>query len=119
MLAAIGHKEAVDAVLSNPENELIISEEAQTMIETVTERLAAMTEEERKEFEMMLLENFPVEEIELEDGTKQKFFVIELIITREEQSHVEYYGFRYEEETESWIFTELKTAEAAVEQAEA
>ena len=107
MLAAIGHKEAVEAVLGDEESGITISEEAQTMLTAVTERLEKMTGEEKAAFEEMLLASFPVQEIELEDGTKQLYFVVELVVTKGEETQLERYGFCYDEETESWIFTEL------------
>ena len=78
------------------------------MMTAVTERLEQMTEEEKKTFEEMLLMSFPVVEVELEDGTKKQYFVIELVIEQNGVSHVERYGFLFDEESESWIFDKLE-----------
>jgi len=110
VLTALGHKEAVETMLNDTESSLVISNEAQTVLTSVTERLEKMTEEEQKAYEEILLEHFPVEEIELEDGGKQQYFAIELVITQDETTHIERYGFRCDKESETWIFSELTTA---------
>ena len=74
-----------------------ITERLRAIADDMDAKKREMTEEEKTAFGEMLLMSFPVEEIELEDGTKQQYFVIELIITTEEETHVERYGFRYDE----------------------
>ncbi len=115
LLASIGHKEAIDAVLTDTEAELTILEEAKIMIENVSERIANMTEEEQTAFEEMLLESFPVVELELEDGTKCQYFAIELLCEQDGEQIIERFGFRCDEETESWIFMKLEAVVAPVE----
>ena len=87
-----------------------IKEEYSLAVDTISKefRLEQMTEEEKKTFEEMLLMSFPVVEVELEDGTKKQYFVIELVIEQNGVSHVERYGFLFDEESESWIFDKLE-----------
>ncbi len=115
LLSSIGHKEAVEAVLNDEESELTISEEAQNMMTAIEQRIAAMTEEEKTAFETMLLESFPVVEIELEDGTKCQYFAIELLREQDGEQIIERFGFRYDDETEGWIFMKLEAVAAPVE----
>ncbi|MBQ2955012.1 MAG: hypothetical protein IJE08_00975, partial [Clostridia bacterium] len=108
LLSAIGHAEAVESVLNASDTETVISEEAQETMTAITERVEKMDEDERKEFEAVLMDNFPVEEVVTEDGKVYQYFVIELVITRGEEIQIERYGFRYDEETETWIFADME-----------
>ncbi len=110
VLSAIGHADAVDAALNAPEAALTLSAEAQALADAITARIAAMNEDEKAAFDALLSEAFPVEEVELEDGTKVQCFYIELTVEKMGESRAERIAFRYDEETASWIFMKSEAA---------
>jgi len=118
MLSAIGHQAAVEDMLSDEENELTLSQEALSLMEAAAARLQQMTDEEKAEFDRMLGEHFPIEETETEDGLKERFFTIGLLISRDEQTHIEYFRFRCDEETGAWFFDSVAAMNAEEAQTE-
>ncbi|MDO5376762.1 MAG: hypothetical protein Q4G52_00370, partial [Clostridia bacterium] len=102
-LASIGFADVVEA--ATKALDVTLSEAAQTLAAQVTERMAAVSEEERAAVEEKLAQYFPVEEIEI-DGVKTSYFVIDLRIEVDGVVRVERYGFRLDENGE-WIFVRL------------
>ncbi len=102
-LASVGFEDVLEAATKAMNVEL--SEDAQTLVTQVTERMAAVPEEERTTVEEKLAQYFPVEEIEV-DGVKTSYFVMDLKIMVDGVERVERYGFRLDENGE-WIFEKL------------
>ncbi|MDO5378492.1 MAG: hypothetical protein Q4G52_09180, partial [Clostridia bacterium] len=102
-LASIGFEDVVEAAMQTLN--VSLSEDAQGLVAQVTERMAAISEEERTAVEEKLAQYFPVEEVEI-DGVKTSYFVIDLKIEVDGVVRVERYGFRLDENGE-WIFVKL------------
>lgn len=105
-LSVIGFEEQVNAALESQQQSL--SDGATALKAQILDRLSAMDEAERAQFEAMLLENFAQENIVI-DGVEYSFFVLEIEVSRGDELRIERYGFR--REGEEWIFTRLEIAE--------
>ena len=101
-LSAIGFDEAVSSAVEG--TSLTLSEEAQAVRSQIQERISAMTETEKAEFETLMMENFPTETIEI-DGVEYTFFVLDLEIIDGDEIRYERYGFRFE--NGEWLLTRL------------
>ncbi|MBR4038963.1 MAG: hypothetical protein IKJ11_02565 [Clostridia bacterium] len=104
-LASIGFEDVVTAAVSAMNN-VSLSEQAQTLISSVSERMSAATPEEKAALEDKLNEYFPVREIEM-DGQSYPYFVMEMQIEVDGVMTVQYYGFRMDENGE-WVFVMLR-----------
>lgn len=102
-LASIGFEDVVEAAMKALN--VTLSDGAQALVGQVTERMAAVSEEERTAIEEKLAEYFPVEEVVI-DGVRTSYFVIDLRIEVDGVVRVERYGFRLDENGE-WIFVKL------------
>ncbi|MGN0776278.1 MAG: hypothetical protein ACI4MM_06330 [Candidatus Ventricola sp.] len=103
-LASIGFEDVVSAAVETMNN-VELSQEAQSLMETVSTRLNAASAEDRAQMEEKLAEYFPMREIEV-DGVTYPYFVMELQIEVDGVMTVQRYGFRMDENGE-WIFVML------------
>ena len=105
-LASIGFEDVVTAAMETMDN-VALSEEAQMLMSSVSERMSNATPEEKEALEQKLAQYFPVREIEV-DGETYPYFIMELEIEVDGVTTVQRYGFRMDENGE-WIFVMLKT----------
>ena len=96
--AALGMDEAITQL------EEQISPEAANVREQVLNRIENMTDDDKTEFEEMLMTLFPIEMIEV-DGVQQQYFVIDLKVVVDGEVRIERYGFRKAET--GWILEKL------------
>ena len=118
LLSAVGFREAVEAVIDDPQASLSISEEAQALMEETALRQEEMTEEEQAAFEETLLGHFPVDEVGLEDGTVYRLFAVRVLLSQDDEAHIERYVFRCDDEETGWYFTGLEIEEYIPEEVE-
>ncbi|MDO5378859.1 MAG: hypothetical protein Q4G52_11050, partial [Clostridia bacterium] len=102
-LASIGFEDVVEAAMKALN--VTLSDGAQALVQQVSARMAAVSDEERAAIEEKLAQYFPVEEVVV-DGVKTSYFVIDLRIEVDGVVRVERYGFRLDENGE-WIFVRL------------
>jgi len=102
VLSIMGFDAQVNESLTNSGEEL--SEQAKALKEQVLNRVAAMNEAEKAEFNAALAESFPTETLVV-DGVEYTWFVLEIEIRTGDEVRYERYGFRLE--GEEWILTKL------------
>ena len=107
LLSAIGYEAEVQNALSTMDMELSV--EAVALTQTIQARITNASDEEKAAFEALLLECFPVETVII-DGEAVDYFVIELQVEVDDETHFERYGFRFDENDE-WIFARLSIGE--------
>ena len=103
-LASIGFKDAVSAAVETMNN-VSLSDNAVSLMETVSTRMTEANAEEREQMETKLAKYFPVREIEV-GGVTYPYFVMELQIEVDGELTIQRYGFRMDENGE-WIFVML------------
>ena len=113
-LASIGLEDVVQSALTSMD--MTLSAEAETLTAQVTERFAAMGEEERAQVEEKLTQLFPKTEVTV-GGVTYEYFVVDLEITVDGKVRVERYGFRYDEELGQWVFEKLDLVDMYVQTA--
>ena len=106
LLSAIGYQDEIDHYLT--ENELALSGDALALAASISDRVAAMTDEDRAAHTALVEEFFPVETITA-NGAECEFAVIELKITIDGVTHYERYGF-CPDESNGWYFHSLSVS---------
>ena len=102
-LASIGLQDAIDAAVQSLGIEL--SEGATTLITQVTERQAALSEEEQAVVKEKLAELFPSREVVV-DGVSYTCYIIDLRIVVDGVERIEQYAISLDEEGQ-WVFIKL------------
>ena len=93
-IAAVGFEEQVDKVLDNSGE--ILSEAAVSVKSQIQERISAMNETQKKDFEISLLKNFEYVTVEI-GGQEYVLPVLEVEVKKDDQLIVVRYGFYVED----------------------
>ena len=107
ILNAVGYGNEVNYALTAMETGL--SDEASALIEAITARLAAMSEEERGAFQALIEEYFPLTKL-TEEALEYDYveFTLEIRVRLEDGYRMERYGFRQSEGV--WTLTSIAVA---------
>ena len=104
-LCAIGFEKQVDKAMAAEEEPLTLSDAAIALKTAVSERIAAMTEEEKAAFDALIAEHFPKNELISYDDRTFESFRLEVEITDGEEIVREAYEFRLEKTR--WLLTKV------------
>ena len=104
-LCAVGFEKQVDAAMADEAAPLTLSDEALALKKAIADRIAAMTGEEKAEFDALIEENFPKSELISYDDKTFESFRLEVEITDGEETVYEAYEFRLEKT--KWLLTKV------------
>ena len=105
-LTVMGFGDTIEKALDEADEQM--SQKTLSLIESIQTRMDSMTQQERKEFNKVLEELFPITKVVI-DGVEYEWFQFEIQVEDGDTVRIERYGFRLEDG--EWILSRLETAD--------
>ena len=105
-LTVMGFGDTIEKALDEADEQM--SQKTLSLIESIQTRMDNMTQQERKEFNKVLEELFPITKVVI-DGVEYEWFQFEIQVEDGDTVRIERYGFRLEDG--EWILSRLETAD--------
>ena len=105
-LTVMGFGDTIEKALDEADEQM--SQKTLSLIESIQTRMDNMTQQERKEFDKVLEELFPITKVVI-DGVEYEWFQFEIQVEDGDTVRIERYGFRLEDG--EWILSRLETAD--------